>query len=55
MIWQKHFTGLVKDELAMNDSDQIRLLRVSGFTALKTQDKSLKYEFVLKNIEDRIA
>lgn len=39
----------------MNDSDQIRLLRVSGFAALKTQDKSLKYEFVLKNIEDRIA
>lgn len=55
MIWQKHFLGLIKDELGMNDSDQIRLLRVAGYAALKTQDKSLKYEFVLKNIEDRIA
>jgi len=39
----------------MNDADQLKLLRVSGFAALKTQDKSLKWEFVCKNIEDRIA
>lgn len=55
MIWQKNFVGLIKNELGMSDSDQIKLLRVSGFAALKTQDKSLKMDFVLKNIEDRIA
>lgn len=36
MIWQKHFIGLIKDELGMNDADQLKLLRVSGFAALKT-------------------
>lgn len=55
MIWQKHFVGFIKDELHMNDSDQIRLLRVSGFSALKDQTKGLKYELVLKNFEDRLA
>lgn len=39
----------------MSDSDQIKLLRVAGFAALKTADKALKWELVLKNIEDRIA
>lgn len=39
----------------MNDSDQFRLLRVSGFSALQSKDKNLKYEFVVKNIEERIA
>ena len=28
---------------------------MSGFAALKTADKSLKYEYVLKNIEERLA
>ena len=55
MLQQKRFIGFIKDELMMSDSDQIRLLRVAGYAALKTQDKSLKYEFVVKNIEDRIA
>ena len=39
----------------MSDSDQIKLLRVSGYAALKTADKSLKVDFVIKNIEDRVA
>jgi archaellum biogenesis protein FlaJ (TadC family) len=39
----------------MSDSDQIKLLRVAGYAALTSQDKSLKYEFVVKNIEERIA
>lgn len=55
MLWQKHFVGLIKDELCMNDADQFKLLRVSGFAALQTKDKSLKWQMVLKNIEDRIA
>lgn len=55
MLWQKHFVGLIKDELNMSDSDQIKLLRVAGFAALKTENKSLKVEVVLKNLEDRIA
>jgi len=55
MLLQKRFIGFIKDELMMSDSDQIKLLRVAGYAALKTQDKSLKYEFVVKNIEERVA
>ena len=54
LLWQKHFIGLIKDELCMNDTDQIRLLRVSGFSNLKSQDKNLSYEVVYKNFQDRI-
>jgi hypothetical protein len=39
----------------MNGSDLTRLQRVAGYSALKTADKRLKYDFVLKRFEERIA
>jgi hypothetical protein len=39
----------------MSDSDQIKILRVAGYAALKTQDKILTWQIVVKNIDDRLA
>ena len=36
MLQMKRFVGFIKDELMMADSDQIKLLRVAGYAALKT-------------------
>mmetsp|Transcript_5802 Transcript_5802/g.9262 ORF Transcript_5802/g.9262 Transcript_5802/m.9262 type:complete len:150 (+) Transcript_5802:2542-2991(+) len=52
---QKQFTRLVKDDLCLSENDLIRLLRVSGFSELKTKDRTMRVDLVQKNIEDRVA
>lgn len=55
IISDKQFKKLIMDELGMSTDDHFRLERVAKFSEAKGNPKTLKVDFVHKNIEERIA
>jgi hypothetical protein len=54
LINVKQFTKLVKDELFMEDSDLLKLIRVAKFNEVTKKDKVMPQKLVVKNILDRV-
>lgn len=55
IVNQKQFTEFLQRDLKIKENDLMKLLKISGFTRLESQSKTMRAATVAKNVEDRIV